>query len=334
VGFEESVMRAAFYCISSRIYFLGAVGLVNSLRLIGHTEPIYLLDCGLDREQRELLGSHVTLVPAPPLPPDAEPFLLKPVAPLAHPAEVMVLIDADMIVTRPLTDLVDRASDGRVVAFRNNTDRFVPEWGELLGLGQAERRPYLSSGLVLLERSLGTRLLRLMDEHRGSVDFERTFWRGNDREYPFLYADQDLLNAILATTVEPDRILALEHRLAATPPFRGLRLRDARTLRCAYGDGSEPYVVHQYVRKPWLERTYHGIYSRLLARLLLGPDVAVKVPTEQVPLRMRDGLHARVERARVNVIDFLRWRYGDRVPQPIAPRVEAVRRRLRSGGPS
>ena len=28
-------------------YFLGAVGLINSLRLVGHTEPIYLLDCGL-----------------------------------------------------------------------------------------------------------------------------------------------------------------------------------------------------------------------------------------------------------------------------------------------
>ena len=59
------VPPVAFYCVSSRIYFLGAVGLVNSLRLIGHTEPIFLLDCGLTPAQRERIAPHVTLVPAP-----------------------------------------------------------------------------------------------------------------------------------------------------------------------------------------------------------------------------------------------------------------------------
>ena len=50
---------AAFYCVADERYFLGAVGLVNSLRLVGHREPIFLLDCGLDDEQRELLGREV-----------------------------------------------------------------------------------------------------------------------------------------------------------------------------------------------------------------------------------------------------------------------------------
>ena len=40
-------MNAAFYCVADERYFLGAVGLINSLRLVGHDEPIHLLDCGL-----------------------------------------------------------------------------------------------------------------------------------------------------------------------------------------------------------------------------------------------------------------------------------------------
>ena len=104
-----SQTRAAFYCVADARYFLGAVGMLNSLRLLGHREPAYVLDCGLTPQQRELLAPHATLVPAPS---DAPPYLLKTVAPLRHPAEVTVLIDTDMIVTRPLTELIDTAAGG------------------------------------------------------------------------------------------------------------------------------------------------------------------------------------------------------------------------------
>ena len=95
----------AFYCVADSRYFLGAVGMVNSLRVHGHSDPVYVLDCGLDPDQRDLLAPHATLVPAPS---EAPPWLLKTVAPLRHPAEVMVLIDADMIATRSLSELIDR----------------------------------------------------------------------------------------------------------------------------------------------------------------------------------------------------------------------------------
>ncbi len=39
--------------------------MINSLRLNGHREPIYLLDCGLSDDQRELLAAEVTVVDAP-----------------------------------------------------------------------------------------------------------------------------------------------------------------------------------------------------------------------------------------------------------------------------
>ncbi len=318
-------MKAAFYCVADERYFLGAVGLINSLRIVGHREPVFLLDCGLTGSQRSLLSEQARIVDAPAATP---PWLLKTVAPLAHPAETAVLVDTDVIATRPLSALIERAAGGRALAFRDPQERHDRRWGELLGLGAARREPYVSSGVVFLGGDLRARVLELLDEGQKRVDFELTFWRRNVRDYPFLYADQDVLNGILATAVPREAVGALDQRLAATPPFRGLRIADAASLRCVYRDGTSPFVLHQYVRKPWLEATYHGAYSRLLRRLLLAADVAIRPPQGELPLRLRRGLLARLDRTRVNAADFMRWHLGDRLPQPIATRIED-RRRLR-----
>jgi hypothetical protein len=322
---EPTKPGAAFYSVSEASYFLGAVGLINSLRLVGHAEPVFLLDCGLTAEQRELLAPHVMLVPGPS---DLAPHLLKTIAPLRHPAESMVLIDADMIVTQRLADLIDKASRGYVVAAASGMDRSLPEWGVLLDLGRVERTPYVSTGLVFLGGASGEEVIRLMDERKERVDFDLTFWRSNVRDYPLLHADQDLLNAILATRVGADRIVAFDGRLSASPPFSGLRVIDERSLRCAYADGSEPYVLHHWLAKPWLEPTYHGAYSRLLRRLLVGPDIAVRVPERLIPLRFRRGLLASIERKRINAGQLLRMR----VTKPVAARIGDSAPALRVGG--
>jgi hypothetical protein len=295
----------AFYFVADSSYFLGAVGLVNSLRLHGHREPLFALDCGLTAAQRALLSSEATIVPAPD---DSPPWLLKVVAPLRHPAEVMVLIDADIVATRSFRDLIERASKPCVIAFENDTDRFVPEWGQLLGLGKVRRQPYLSSGLAVLGHPIGEQVLTLMAKLQDRVDFDRTFWRSKEPDYPFLYGDQDVFNAILASRVKPEQIVALPNRLAPNPPFRGLRPLDKSGLRWAYEDGTEPYVVHHHTAKPWLEPTYDGVYSRLLRRLLADADASVRVPKRQIPLRMRGGLAAYAERKRINAGERLRWR--------------------------
>ena len=301
---------AAFYCMSSAAYFLGAVGMINSLRLQGHTEPIYLLDLGLTAAQRELPAPEVSFVAAPA---DTQPWLLKTIAPLAHPAETMVLIDADMVATRPLGELIERARSGRVIAFENEIDRFVPEWGALLDLGPLRRRPYVSSGLVLCGGEIGAEVLRLLDDRQRRVEFERSFFDRRETDYALLYLDQDVLNAILASrVVGPDAAEALPYRLAPSmPPFPGLGLLDAEALRCAYADGTEPYVVHHILPdKPWLRPMYDAIYSRLLKRLLIGPGLAIRVPSEVLPLRMRTGPLAYAERKRVDAAVRIRWHVG------------------------
>jgi hypothetical protein len=291
--------RAAFYCVADERYFLGAAGLLNSLRLVGHDEPFHLLDCGLTPAQRELIAPHVNLVSNRG---DTPPWLLKTVAPLRHPAKAMVLIDADMVVTRRLDEAIETAASDRVVAVVNDRDHFVPEWGELLDLGELRRQPYVSSGLVFAGENLGREVLGLMDRLQDRVDFDQTFWRRNVSDYPFLYGDQDVLNAILASErVAPERFRALEHRLAPTPPFGTLRVLDEASLRCAYPDGTEPYVLHNFYRKPWLVRMRSSAYSRLLTRCLLGHDVAIAIDPRMLPLRLRAGARASLARLWVDV---------------------------------
>jgi hypothetical protein len=299
---------AAFYCVADERYFLGATAMINSLRLQGHGEPVYVLDAGLTPGQRELLERETIVVDGP----ATAPWLAKTVAPLRHPAATMILIDADMIVTRRLDELLERAGGGSIVAFENDRPRFVPEWGELLELGEARPGPYVSSGLVALGGAPGREVLRLLDDRQRRVDLDRTIAGEGDRSYAFVYPEQDVLNAILRTRVDPRRLVVLGHHLAPTPPFDRLRLVDERRLRCAHPDGLEPYVLHQFVRRPWLERMYHGIYSRLFARLLLADDVAIRLPADQVPRRMRDGLLARVDRALADVVDLGRWHLIER----------------------
>jgi hypothetical protein len=319
-----AIPNAAFYAVANSRYFLGAVGMLNSLRLLGHREPAYVLDCGLTPQQRELLAPHATLVPAPS---DTPPYLLKTVAPLRHPAEITILIDTDIIVTRPLTELIDTAAAGRVVGFRNNSDRFFEDWGELLGLGPVRRRPYVSVSLVFMGGELGSEVLRLLDDRQRRVDFDRTLYGRNEAGYPFTYPEQDVLNAVIAARTEADPLLAVDERFEVVPPFTALELLDATTLRCAFPDGAEPYVLHHFMsRKPWLHATEPGVYSRLLSRLLVAADVEVRVPERLVPLRLRAGWSAALDRKRVQALERFRWYVGD----PLSARVRGLRARSRT----
>jgi hypothetical protein len=174
----------------------------------------------------------------------------------------------------------------------------------------------VSSAVLCVDRELGAEVLGLLADSQGAVDFERTFWRADQPGYAFRFADQDVLNAILATRLEPERLDALDFHLAPTPPFTGLRVDYERSLRCSYADGTEPFLVHHHVVRPWLEPTHHGVYSRLLRRLLLADDVAIQVPERALPSWMRSGARAWAERLRINARERLRWH----VREPLARR--------------
>src|SRR4051812_4130218 len=141
--------RVGFYLVSDARYFIGAVALINSLRLVGHDEPVFVLDCGLTAEQRALVGPEATLVPSDESRP---PTLRKAVAPLRYPADVMVLLDTDVLVVRHLADFVGTARGGKVVGFPDvlHADRHFAEWETLFGVGPPRRQPFLNAGHLLV----------------------------------------------------------------------------------------------------------------------------------------------------------------------------------------
>jgi hypothetical protein len=321
--------RAAFYCVSNEPYFLGVVAMVNSLRLLGHSEPIFVLDCGLGAAQRELLSEAAAVLPAPDASP---PVLLKTYAPLRHPAEVMVLIDADIIVTRSLHGLIDRASEGRVMAVDDGQDRFFSQWGELTG-GTARRGPYVSSCLTLLGGGVGREVLETMHAVQDRIEIEQTPYARSLPDFvsyaethdqnPYYFADQDILNAVLATEVDPGRLEVLERRAVAIFPFAGLRMIARDGLRCAYDDGTEPYAVHHLLlSKPWLVGNIETVYSRLLRRLVSGDGLAVRVLERWMPRWLRRGALAYANRQMISARERLRWRVG----YPVTERIRSLRK--------
>jgi hypothetical protein len=295
----------AFFTISDSRFFLGAVALVNSIRLVGHREPIFLIDAGLTSEQQDIISSHVTLITGPE---GVPPMLMKMVGPLKHPAAIAILLDADSIVLRQFTELIVAAREGRLVAFVDNEpthDRFFSEWQHALGLGPMRRQPYLASGHLIVPDSLGPRLLHPWQEGQTKIDIGRTLLGRGKLSDPFYFPDMDVFNAVAAALLEPEEIIVLEHRLAPSQPFEGLRLIDADRLLCSYPDGVRPFLLHHILAKPWLKATRTNVYSLLLPRLLLGPDVALRLEPEQVPLRLREGWLAGADRHRANVQAFV-----------------------------
>lgn len=284
----------AFYMLGDASYFLGIVALVNSLRLLEHTEPIFVLDCGFTEPQRNLLSAEATVV-SPPEP--VFPPLAKAVAPLLHPARQMVLIDSDVIVLRRLSPLLEQATEDRVVAFADPVShRYDPRWSRLLGLPEQQRHPYVNAGfLVLSDASLP--VLQEFDELCRRVNPQNSVFRSGSPSDPFYYVDQDILNALLGTRFRHDQLIIHEQRLAPHPPFRGL---DA--------DATQPFLLH-YVhrRKPWLAHTRSSVFSRRLARLLVAPDLALTPPIDSVPWRLRTGARASLAR----VYSGLRGRAAD-----------------------
>ena len=273
--------------------------MLNSLRLLGHDDPLLVLDCGMSPRQRALLTEHATVLPAPH---EAPPSVLKLVAPRAHPAGVMVLLDADVIVTRPLTELLDQAAGGSLVAFRNDRERYFAEWGELLGLGSVRADPYLTSSAILLGRDPAERVLPLVDELQAGIDPGRTWLGGGSDTDPLYYLDQDVLNAVAHSRLAPEEIVALDARLAPIPPFPGIRLLEQGALRCAYRDGTRPYLLHHASRKPWLVRMRSNVYSKLLTRLLLAPDVTLRLDPGELPLALRTGSAAGAARLATDLL--------------------------------
>jgi hypothetical protein len=134
------------------------------------------------------------------------------------------------------------------------------------------------------------RLFGYLREAQTRIDIDRSMVGEGTPDDPFYFADQDAFNAILMSSrISPDEVRILDHSLAPHPPFQGVDILDAETLRVERADGSEPFALHHIQRKPWLFPLDVTPYSRLLPRLWLADDLAIRLEPRHVPPRYRPG---------------------------------------------
>jgi hypothetical protein len=286
----------AYYTVTDAAFFPGAVALLNSVRLAGDASPFVVVDCGLTDHQRRRLAPHATLVP---MQRGLHPQLQKATGPLAHPAEIMVVVDADILITRSLEGLVVEAAAGGVVAFDDKyyPDRSFEEW-TALGLGAPRAQRYVNSGLLVFSAAFAREFLPPFVELQQRLDMSRAQVGGADDSSPFYFPDQDILNAMLSTRFD-GRVARMSHALAPVPPFAGIKPIDGRTLRCAYADGAEPYALHHILKKPWLASIEANLYSELFTRAVTASDAPIHLGTRELPLRLTDSRLAAADRWRV-----------------------------------
>ena len=311
-----------FCTLADARYFPGLVGLVNSLRLQGHCEPISVLDLGLTDRQRQALASHCEFAPVPPGPP-RHAWLLEPVSCLARPAEIVVYLDADIIVTRPLDDLIERARDGRIVVFPDTQpDRRFDEWRGHFELSEPLRhQTYVNAGFLAVSTRRFPALLPRWSRAceliigRPTVKDDPT-----EMDSPIGLSSQDALNALLMSEVPA---VAVDLQPVGTEVHRRqlaqVSVRDVHTLECSFEGRPTTLLHHWGVPKPWdhAARGYTvNAYSTCLRRLLTGDDVAVRIDPREVPPWLRPGL--------LGVLAHCAVRYA-------VPAARRVRARLRSG---
>lgn len=285
---------ARFFTIADARYFPGLTALVNSLRLTGHRQEIIVLDCGLTARQRELLQPHCTLVEKP-ASIAANPMLYKPFAGRLAPGGVIVLVDSDMVITRPLDDLIARAATGQLVAFADpEPGRFFPQWQDLFALDRLpQQQTYLNAGFVafsvdhfprLLDQWWGAcnRILNLPTLYEGAADV------------PASQGDQDALNALLMSHyVDAPRYLPPPETAPQGGDLRaGVTIDNHQTLACSYR-GHPTSLLHSSAQpKPWHRggwRTMraNNAYSRLMPRLLFADDLPLRIDLLEVPCWLR-----------------------------------------------
>lgn len=290
---------ARAFTVADDDYFLGAVALYNSLRVTGNGLSLTVLDVGLRSWQRELLQTECeVLTPAQPV---GLPYLAKFWAPLRSDAEVVLVIDSDIVVTRSLADVVERARAGRIHAHVDEpvTGRRFPEWSEIFALrAPLRRQPYVNSGFLAFSPRHHPRLLTRWAEAcaalRGRPVLAQTV-----PDDPVWLVDQDALNALLMSEWDASQLaLAPAWEMVFATLMPAVRIVDRGRLECRTPAGTARMLHAVGHPKPWQARARWefrpSVYTACLTRLLLADDVAIRVPAAAVPRRLHPDWRGRL----------------------------------------
>ena len=296
---DHSKHSVSVYTVANQDFFPGLLGLVSSLRFHGHEGPIVIADAGLTSAQAEGLSSEAVLVQPPP---GLPPLFAKPVAPLEHPNDVMVFLDADMLCVRPLDEIVAGARGGSILAVEDIgrpglSDEIWRQWEDRLELGPLRQTTYINSGFFALSRDDGIAFFKTLAECLDRIDPSETRLRAEpsvDLSMPFFLADQDVANAVLASARFRERVAILPYSAAPHAPFSGVSI--ASGTSCIDQQGETPFFLHHALQKPWSEPLPKNPYTELLVKYIHDP-AAPDVSKADLPLFLRHGRVASAARA-------------------------------------
>ena len=318
-----------FFTICSESYFPGLVGLLNSLRLMGHQDRVVVADCGLAPQQRALLAPYCTLVELDSLS-IKNPTQYKPFPYLLGPQGTVVIIDSDMILTRNLDAVLAIAAQGKICVFPDGEkDRWFCEWPEIFGLSSSLRRQtYVCAGFVVFSTLHWPLLLERWWNACARILSSPTYQEGAP-EGPTAQGDQDALNALLMSEFPSDALFLLPNEEAASRwDFPSVRLVDPKTLSCQHR-GRASMLLHACLTpKPW-QRTgvRRNAYFRLLRRSLTAPDVALRVPPGLLPVWLRQGPSAELTCHALSLMNMAN-RYDGVLPGRVVALARHLKKRL------
>ncbi len=294
---ENSSEQITFYTVGNSKYFLGVVGLLNSLRVVGHQQKVVVLDCGLTSRQQEILRPHCTLYPVP-KEKATNPLQYKPFPYLLQTQGTVVIIDSDMLVTHKLDKILTSAKQGKICLFPDLIpNRYFPQWQEVFRLDWAPRKQtYANSGFVAFSVEHNPNLLAQWWQACKQIFSLPTVYEGVGLDCPYAAGDQDALNAVLASNYPQDSLEIQSNKGEIFLPFlHRVKIVNVKTLACKYGDYDVTILHSNNQPKPWEIKNVPLLikqcsYARLLRRLFIGEDVAIKLASSDLPMIYRQGI--------------------------------------------
>jgi hypothetical protein len=329
-------MRPTYVTVADAGYFLGAVAMLNSLRLTGNEGELVVIDRGLTPAQRASLGQHARILELSPEDRAKHAYFQRQLVYRYGLDGVLVFVDSDMLVTASLAPIVEQAANGKIVVYPNHPSgwhRFFPEWAEVFELEAPLRRQrYANAGLVAFSTEHWPSFLQRWERACTHIDPARIF-DGNWHQ-PFWAGDQDALNALLMSEVPAEAVA--EGDQAETLLFDSVNdgtIEDARTLRLTLRGVPIRFIHYGLSPKAWQRQGWRRIreddtYARLLPRVLFADDVALRLEPAGAPPWIRPGLVGRLALVGIGgahtVVDMIKRRDV----APIKRQVLALRRRL------
>jgi hypothetical protein len=291
---SDGLERVRVFTMADEHYFLGLVALVNSLRLQGCEAPLTVLDLGLTPRQREIIGAECELLSRPEVA-GLHPWLLQPYVCTLRPADIVVYVDADIIMTQPLDEIVDSARRGRLCVFRDiNATRWCTEWQSIFGLpGSPRHQTYVNAGFIVFSTKHFPTLLARWNECCQSLVGSPTFVETNSLASPTALTSQDALNALLMSEVAAGAVDCRTASAQGPAELIRTRIADLARVQCLL-DGQRMTLLHSWgPLKPWRDRASRSLrrtaYVRCLRRLLTQTDVGVQLPAAMAPRWLRPG---------------------------------------------